>query len=151
MKSKNKFFYSSLILACAIFASSLSVMDTSAAEESEILFSGVGHYAFATAGNNNVYRGDSRETASTTARILAPEDNSRLPTNWNVIKDKLISDGYTINNISGSYLDVKGTIKYAEVDYFNLRSSCGYGDTVEERRVSTNLINLILIVWEPAI
>lgn len=137
---------SSLVaVLCALVLGGLSYINVSAAEESETKFRGVGHYAFTTAGNNNVYRGDTQETAATTRKIITPEDNSSLPSNWETVKARILAAGYEINNLSGSYLDFTGDVKYAEVDYFNSRSNCGHGDSVEERQQSTNEIYLILI------
>ena len=145
LSRKQRVCSSFVALLCTLAFGGLSCINVNAEGESETKFEGVGHYAFATAGNNNYYHGDTYETSGATRRIITPEDNDILPDNWEAVEAKLNADGYEINNLSGSYLDFTGVVKYAEVDYFKLRSSCGQGDTAEERAQSTNPINLILI------
>ena len=68
----------------------------------ETLFEGVGHYAIATAGNNNANRGTSHD-AFDYSLILD------YPSNWDIIKQNIPNDVLSrINNISGSYLDFTG-------------------------------------------
>ena len=68
----------------------------------ETLFEGVGHYAIATAGNNNANRGTSFDA----------EDYSLIldyPSNWDTIKQNIPNNVLSrINNMSGSYLDFSG-------------------------------------------
>ena len=132
-------------MVCALVLGGLSIGNVYADGGVETKFEGVGHYAFATAGNNNVYHGDTYETVATTRKIITPEDNTVLPDNWEEVESRLNAAGYEINNLSGSYLDFTGVVRYAEVDYFNLRSACGHGATAAERNQSTNPIYVILI------
>jgi len=81
----------------------------------ETLFEGIGHYAFATAGTNFAYRGDSFETRETTKKFIfdSPSDNSEVKYDWDKVYSKIKADGYELTNLTGSYLGANGTLKQA--------------------------------------
>ena len=74
----------------------------------ETVFNGVGRYDYAFAGNNNVDRGNSYDDNLTTSKLITPEQNSNLPSNWTQIRQKIEAEGYSVTNLSGSRLDMKG-------------------------------------------
>ena len=78
-----------------------------------ILFEGVGNYAFATAGSNNAYRGSSLAVGY--KWIIAPPDETRVSYDWSEVETKILEETglSTITNISGSYLNLDGTLHKA--------------------------------------
>ena len=98
---KKYFSYSIFILLFALIC--ILGLTTNVKAESTI-FEDVGHYAFATAGNNLAYKGDRMD-----------HDFSLIenyPSNWDTIKANIPSDILNrVNNMSGSYLNYDGTAK----------------------------------------
>ena len=95
-----------------IFLSFFWISNVDAENNNVTLFEAVGRYAFATAGSNNAYRGDSSSTVADTMRwVKAPPTES-----WyddvvnNLISDGVISSKDEITNISGSYLDTNSGV-----------------------------------------
>lgn len=87
-----------------------------------VLFEGIGKYAFATAGNNLVYRGSSFEMSG-----QAPSGNGRVgifPTNKDEVLSWLPSDlASKINNLSGSKLEYSGDVIKGTLNMMKLCSS----------------------------
>ncbi len=87
------------------------------------LFEDIGHYGFATAGNNNAYKGDSYGDRNTIRWITAADSNQAIAsTSWY----RNIKNRYNITNISGSKLDTsKSKIKKIYLGYYAYKSTCG--------------------------
>ena len=90
-----------LLVSLALIMGIFSIENVFAEETT--LFEGVGHYAIATAGNNNSNRGTTLE-ANDYSLILD------YPSNWDTIKQNISESIISrISNISGSYLNFDGT------------------------------------------
>ena len=78
--------------------------------DSNALFERIGKYAFATAGNNNAYRGTSHG-AGDGSWIQSYPSSVSVPYNWNTVSANLANAGISsFSNMSGSYLHANGKI-----------------------------------------
>ena len=85
--------------------------------EDNVIFEGVGKYAFATAGSNNADRGET--TGSGYKWIVAPPDSTRINYDWATVEAQILAETglTTITNITGSYLNLEGTLKSATLSF----------------------------------
>ena len=123
MKKRTKYivliiFLISLIIPIAISfnketKTSNEQLKYSDAQNDNVIFEGVGSYAFATAGSNNAYRGPTVEQGYTW--ITAFPESDKVSYNWETVKEKILTEtGLTeITNMSGSYLNISGTMHKA--------------------------------------
>ena len=110
---------------------SVSAVDPSRIYDNETIYDNVGHYAFAIAANNNVNRGNV-EGQSYASTLITPDMNEHLPSNISQIIEQIQAQGYTVNNLSGSLLDVDGgTVEHATIRAYNATSGCS-GAGIEE-------------------
>ena len=90
-----------------------------------VLFEKIGHYAFATAGNNNANRGPSHSAANY-SWINSNPSNATYPSGypapsyaWNSVSNQLSAQGISsFTNMSGSYLNNSGKILKATLSCF---------------------------------
>ena len=89
-------------------------LEYTATQNDYVIFEGVGNYAFATAGNNNAYRGTSVNSHDYSWIQSFPESD-KVSYNWDTVKAQILNEtGLTeITNMSGSYLNIDGTVHKA--------------------------------------
>ncbi len=85
--------------------------------EAGVYFEGVGHYGFITAGNNNANRGTSF-AARDYSFITCSQNTFPSGTSCSTLSSTLSRYGISgVSNLSGSYLNLTGTIKHAQIEY----------------------------------
>ncbi len=87
-------------------------------ESDSVVFADIGHFALATAGNNNAVL----ETGEYIYSL--PTSNPNITYNWLQVKNE-VGNNITYNNFSGSYLHVDGTIKKMILNYTSRNTGTG--------------------------